>query len=170
MTPGTRPDDILIRELAQRWRDGRRIRRRLDGGGELHVERQLPFLVVHRGESDGSDDACGALITATASWLQAPGERRHHRRVRTLVSRWARDMGATFGAALVVEVWAGPATPPGGSEDDVDPSAPAFRVLAPRRGPSRPSSSSCWCCLPFSICASKKGTEISLNNVRMELT
>ncbi len=129
-------DDAFLADVSARLRAGNRVRRALDEGGRLHVERQLPFLVVHRRIADREAPGTEALVTATASWMQASGERRHHRRLKALVTSWADVMAEAFGSTILLEIWSGPVEANADEEPPDDLAAPAFRILAPRRGPS----------------------------------
>lgn len=132
----SRSSAAWLAEVRQRLEANRRLDRPLDDGGRLHVERQLPFLVVHRRPADRPDPGTDQLVRSTASWLVASGERRGHRRLKSVVGTWAEVMGEAFGATLVLEIWSGPALAPGEDEATLDADTPAFQILAPRRGPS----------------------------------
>jgi len=104
-------------EIAAAYRRGESVRRALPGGGELVLERPLPFLVVHRDVTGGRDQATPRLARVEAAhllWTAASGEDAElHELVRTLVEAGVER----HGSFLVLELWRG--------------NGRAFRVRAP---------------------------------------
>jgi uncharacterized protein (TIGR02421 family) len=84
---------------------GEGVRRRLPGGGRIHLDRPLPFLAVHRIPPGGADAETRGLVTAEPAYLIAPGEPERQPEVAELVLALANAMRAEFGAFLVVEIW-----------------------------------------------------------------
>ncbi len=82
------------------------VRRTLPGGGRLHVDRQLPFLLVYRRPDDRDDAGTENLVKSAASYLIAPWSPDHRAGLRALVRDVITTLEAQFGAFLVVEVWA----------------------------------------------------------------
>lgn len=110
-----------IAEIVERLEADRPVRRAMPEWGRLHVDRQLPFLVVYRRPADGSDPGTDRLVVGFASYLQA-STGSDPRDVAALVEAVARVMTRAFGAFLLVEIWAGedgPSQPVG---------QPAYRV------------------------------------------
>jgi hypothetical protein len=133
--PGTRRpaptliETTFVEKACARLQDGKPLRRRLPEWGRIHIDRQLPFIVVYRLPSDRSDMHTDGLATGEASYLLAPGDRRHFPGVSLLVREVARSLRDAFGAFLILEVWAGSDEE---ASSDLAPLAPAFRVLRPR--------------------------------------
>ncbi|MBA3460653.1 MAG: hypothetical protein H0T46_11860, partial [Deltaproteobacteria bacterium] len=61
----------LIRVARERLAVGKPIRRTLEDGGRLHIDRPLPFLCVYRAP-DGPDLGTADLVRTQASYLIAP--------------------------------------------------------------------------------------------------
>ncbi|MBA2671096.1 MAG: DUF1704 domain-containing protein, partial [Gemmatimonadetes bacterium] len=90
----------------------------LSAGGVLHLDRGLPFLIVHREASDRPDDGTARLVATEAAYLMGrPGEERE---VADLVRQIADSGSAAYGAFLVLELWSSP-----------DPDSRRFTVRAP---------------------------------------
>ncbi len=114
--------DAMLDRLAS----GHAVRHSMPVWGRLHVERELPFLVVYRRPAAGVDPGTDRLVLGVASFLQASAAPGRQRETSQLVERIARHMTAVFGAFLVVEVWAGEGGTPHGEAP-----APAFTVIRP---------------------------------------
>jgi len=104
-----------------------RLRRTLPVWGRLHIDRQVPYLVVYRRPSR-PDEGTSHLATGHASYLAAATDRSLRRDVRALAAAAAEALSEAFGACLVVELWSMPAGP------DLIVQPPHFRVVA-GRGP-----------------------------------
>lgn len=126
-----------IEEICDRLRRNVPIRRTLPDGGRLHVDRQLPFLILYRPPSDTPDAGTARFVKGEASYLIAPRHRRHRKQVSALLVAVAATMTEVFGGFLVLELWAGPHnTDP---ENAPTPEAPGFRIVTPRRDVDLPS-------------------------------
>lgn len=104
------------------------IRQRLPENGLLIIDRQLPFLFVYRKPSTKADGGTGRLIRSEASYLVAPGDRRHHKWVAALVRSVAETVAEALGAFLVIEIWSSDNGP---AEVDAE-WAPGFRIFTSR--------------------------------------
>lgn len=93
--------DAVCARLAQ----NQRVRRRLPGGGRIRVDRQLPFLCLHRGRV-GEDAIANELVTTQASYLFAPVDAEHHAGLRYLCTAISSAMREHYGMFLLVEIWA----------------------------------------------------------------
>ena len=128
----------LIKEISDRLERNLPIRRSLPDGGRLHIDRQLPFLIVYRPPEAGHDLGTDRFAKGEASYLIAPRHRKHRTQVADLVATVADAMTAVFGGFLVVEIWAGPdrdtAAMPNGALR-----APGFKVVVARREAGSPS-------------------------------
>lgn len=119
--------DQAIQAIVERLVQGNRVRRSMPGWGRLHIDRQLPFLIVYRRPKAGTDPGTSLLVTGEASYLTATGDRKHHTSLASLVRAIAGNVGGLFGAFLVIEVWAGADSEMTNSHDDF---RPGFRILA----------------------------------------
>lgn len=104
-----------IEKIVSRLDAGQAVRRSLPVWGRLHVDRQLPFLVVYRRPLAGSDNGTDRLVLGGASFMQASVGPGRQRETSLLVEALATRMSEVFGAFLIVEVWSatGGETPPG---------------------------------------------------------
>ena len=129
--------DRLITVVTDRLKAGKAVRRALPGSGRVAVDRQLPFLVVYRQPVRAIDESTERFATSEASYLVAPGQRKHQPGVTRLVSAIARAMVQEFGSFLVLEIWSGSPV-----VSDIPLSTadlrPRFRFVA-QRGASRDS-------------------------------
>lgn len=127
---GERIDAAFIGAVCERLAAGKRVRRRLPGGGRLHIDRQLPFLCVHRDPAESVVRDTAGLITGEAAFLIAPRAQALHADLQQLVAAIADVMSTAFGAFLLIELWAGrggadPLSPP----KSASVRRPTFRVL-----------------------------------------
>jgi uncharacterized protein (TIGR02421 family) len=121
-TPPDRISDELIATICDRLKRNQRVRRFLPGGGNIHLERKLPFLCVFRKRTDGSDPETGSLISGQSAHLIGPGDEEHQPALRALLGRVTTLLEEEFGAFLLLEVW---------TAESFRPEAPAFTILAP---------------------------------------
>ncbi len=113
----------LIDSARQRLKAGKRVDRKLPRGGRLHIDRQLPFLIVYRRPVDREDPEADLLVRGEASYLIASGDRKQHSGVSALIEGIAQVLSECFGAFLLIELWtASAAEATGGYE-------PRFRVV-----------------------------------------
>lgn len=108
------------------------MRRGLPLGGRLHIDRQLPFLIVYRQPPDRPDFGTDRLVVGEAAYLIASGTRRLRPSLLQLVSGVVETQRKAFGAFLVIEIWAAPdqQQEPG----DTLPPRPGFRIVTDRAG------------------------------------
>lgn len=121
--------DQLIGEITDRLAKGQRVRRTLPPGGRIHIDRQLPFLMVYRPPRAGLDPGVAGLITGEASYLVAPARTRAQSWTGRLVDRVATVLSTAFGGILILEVWEA-------DEEVVDPPEArkaSFRVITDNR-------------------------------------
>jgi len=97
-----------LEAIVARLGANRPVRRAMPGWGRLHVDRQLPFLVVYRRPSDRDDAGTERLALGVAGYLLADGTPKRLQTVNELVEATARVMREAFGAFLIIEVWAAP--------------------------------------------------------------
>ena len=84
--------DSLIAQVAFRVAANKPVRRTLPEGGRIHIDRQLPFLVVYRPPSDRPDPGMGRFVKGEASYLIAPRDRKHQRKVAALVEALSAEL------------------------------------------------------------------------------
>jgi uncharacterized protein (TIGR02421 family) len=122
----------LIAGIRRRLANGQPVRRTLPEGGRVHIDRQLPFLVVYRQPTDRNDAGTARFVRGEASYLSVPAGRKYRRQTEALATAIATEMVRVFGSFLIIEVWSGP-----DSDAGVAPSgearSPGFRVIVPRR-------------------------------------
>lgn len=125
----------LIRTVCERLKAGKRVRRALPAHGRLHIDRQLPFLCLYRWPARGADgepiidNGTVQLVLGEASYLLAPGDEHLETSLSALVAGVVETLSATFGAFLLVEIWAA-------REKKADSGArapqPLFRLVTPQ--------------------------------------
>lgn len=128
----------LIEQVTDRLDRNLAIRRTLPDGGRLHIDRQLPFLIVYRPPDDREDIGTARMVKGEASYLLAPKHPKHRKQTAALIAAIADSMAAAFGGFLIVEIWAGPNGEADGTPDGA-PRPPAFNVVVARRDAAVPS-------------------------------
>ncbi len=124
--------ESLIQTICERLAGDERVRRSLPEKGRLHIDRQLPFLIVYRRREN--DLGTDRLVTGEAAYLIAPGGSQHRDGVAALVQGAAKAMSKEFGAYLILEIWAG--DDEGAASDAAKPSVPpVFRIIVPESAP-----------------------------------
>lgn len=118
-----------ITSIVSRLMEGKRVRRTIPGWGRLHIDRQLPFLVVYRRPRGDRDPGTSRLVTGEAAYLTATGNRQLHASLAALVREIASNVGGLFGAFLVVEVWSSEDRPANGTHEEY---RPRFRLVTDR--------------------------------------
>ena len=127
-----RISEAFVASACRRLREGKPLRRRISPWGRVHVDRSLPFLVVHRRPANRDDPGTDRLAVGEASYLIASGERRSQDGLRALVEGIADTLAQSFGAFLIIELWSAPRAE--GPAEDV-PRRPGFRIVRPKRSP-----------------------------------
>jgi uncharacterized protein (TIGR02421 family) len=122
--------DRFVESVCERLASGKPLRRRLPGWGRIHVDRQLPFLCVFRRRPQDEGAGTEDLLMGEAAYLLASAERSLHAGVAALVERAIDALLPSFGAFLVVEIWA---SREGRTEVGATPSQPRFRIVRTRR-------------------------------------
>lgn len=129
-TRSERIEPQLIATIAERLRANKRVRRTLPGRGRLHIDRQLPFLIVYRRPTKRDDSGVDRLVLGEASYLAASMDRVMSASLRELVRAVTRTLGDVFGGFLIVEVWSAADVT---EEDAVAASrVPKLTIFAPR--------------------------------------
>lgn len=118
-----------IRLITERLKAGEPVRRTVPGLGRLHIDRQIPFLCVHRTPGKHSDKGTARLITGEAAHLSLTNPSPKRTAMRDLITATVDTLSEIFGAFLICEVWT---SPPDLDADINKRQAPAFRIHTPR--------------------------------------
>ena len=109
----------VIERICERLQRNQPVRRSFAGLGRLHIDRQLPFLCLHRAPPDRTDHGTERLVMAEASYLLVSGPRGSSAALAPLLRRVIEVLSGQFGGFLLLEVWStehplvGAAVPPG---------------------------------------------------------
>ncbi len=140
MTTKRKPalDAALLTAITERVEQGVHVRRILAPDGRVHIDRQLPFLVVYRPGPNESDSALRSLVASQPSYLIAPSDAASRPFVHKLVERIASIQSEIFGGFLLIEIWV-KSDPPDATTvaDDVRPD---FEVAIPRQFADAPTT------------------------------
>ena len=129
LAPSSVISDPVIAAIVKRLEAGKPVRRKLPSGGYLHLDRQVPFLLVYRRPAGETTRVTEQLLRGEASYLIIDGRRRLNKSTVTLVSSIAESLAESFGAFLIVEIW---------SDETAEFACiapefrPAFRILTQR--------------------------------------
>ena len=119
--------DSIAQAVCLRLAKNQRSRRNLPGDGRLRIDRQLPFLCVHRSPPGEDDLGTRQLVTTEAAYLFASGDEQYLAGIEALCRQIQEAMHEHFGAFLLIEVWA--------QEKLAAPGSPllkpAFRISSP---------------------------------------
>jgi uncharacterized protein (TIGR02421 family) len=129
LVPPARVSDPMIAAIIKRLETGRSVRRMLPSVGYLHLDRQVPFLLVYRRPLREVSGATAQLLRGEASYLIVDGMRRLNKSTVTLVSSIAESLARSFGAFLIVEIWSDETEEFAGITPEF---CPAFRILTQR--------------------------------------
>lgn len=129
--------DPFIEQVRKRLSEGKGVRRRLPGGGRLHMDRRLPFLVVYRERDAKQVGRSAQLVVGEAAYLMAPGSRSFQKPLQKLVATIAEVMNETFGAFLLLEIWTAREGEPKSAHSSADepPTEPTFRIVTAALSP-----------------------------------
>jgi uncharacterized protein (TIGR02421 family) len=119
----------FIKSVCTRLAENKRVRRSLPGWGRLHIDRQLPFLVVYRRPPRQRDPGTERLVLGEASYLRALGTKQHKAGLSKLINNIVQTQVAEFGAFLIIEIWAAPNHRTQTEINPIDPQ-PGFRIWA----------------------------------------
>jgi uncharacterized protein (TIGR02421 family) len=126
--------DNLIETVRERLQANKRVRRTLPGNGRVHIDRQLPFLVLYRTPS--VDAGTDSLIKSHPAYLIAPANRALRPSLKRLVQAIVSTLAAEFGQFLLVEIWTAPVDDTITEVESVPP--PAFRICTARKTSAMP--------------------------------
>jgi uncharacterized protein (TIGR02421 family) len=121
--------DGFVANACQRLKEGKALRRQLAPWGRVHIDRQLPFVVVYRRPAGREDPDTYRLVLGEASYVLASGDRGSYDGVVSLIEGIARTLSESFGAFLIIELWSAEA--PAASPEA--PWLPGFRIIRQKR-------------------------------------
>lgn len=130
LTPSTEISEAMISAIIKRLETGDSVHRQLPFGGHLHIDRQMPFLLVYRQKAKTPYPTTAKLLRGESSYLVVDGKRKHSKSVELLVSAIAESLAKSFGAFLLIEIW------PEQSDEfrAIEPEfRPAFRILSQKK-------------------------------------
>lgn len=118
----------LAESVCERLAKNKRIYRNLPGNGRLRIDRQLPFLLVHRVPPGREDPGTARLVTTEAAFVYCECAAVDQDSFRNLCHRIQSVLLEHFGKFLMIEVWS---TPPdkGNSEVSNDQLKPEFDIV-----------------------------------------
>lgn len=99
-----------------------------DALGELFIDRLQPCLCVYRQPADRDDPGTRQLVGGQAAYVVGTAGGRSGKTISALVAALVDLTRATYGAALVLEIWS---APPGSVETE------RFRIVTERQGVAR---------------------------------
>jgi len=117
----------LLDEIRQKLTADEPIRYKLPEGGRIHIDRKLPFLIVHRSSIDSHDVGTRNLLLGEAAYLQTSASADLQLHIKELVSMIAKTQAQHYGAFLLIEVWS-KALP---QEQKARLPRPGFHIIAP---------------------------------------
>jgi uncharacterized protein (TIGR02421 family) len=123
----------VVSAVIERLNAGRRVRRTIAGGGRLHVDRPLPFLVVYRSPADREDGGTRRLILGQPSYLALPADAQEEA-LQSFVYSIVEPLSRSAGAFLIVEVWSSAESEAESAEvplADLYDRGPRIRVVTP---------------------------------------
>ncbi|MDH3680627.1 MAG: DUF1704 domain-containing protein [Acidimicrobiia bacterium] len=124
----------LLDTILDRVQRGVQLRRRLPPNGRIHIDRQLPFLVLYRPLVQGAEPSLRRLVSSEASYLLAPSDPAMATFVQDLVRRVAEIEAEVFGGFLLIEFWESTA-----ESNDHETGQPAFDVVVNKDLAATPS-------------------------------
>lgn len=117
-----------IGRLRRQLRSGERVHEHPRKNFELHIDRRLPFICVHRRPGYEADPGTASLLNGQAAYLQTSGDPAYRRETAEIADAVAEAQSESFGSFLLFELWSGDAD----TVLEVQSPAPAFRVCAAR--------------------------------------
>jgi len=122
-------DDAFVGAIQRRLEEDKQVRRTLPDKGRLHIDRPLPFLLVHRRPQRGPDRGTDRLVTTEASYLIVSGARKRSEEATRLLQGVVQTLALQHGACLVLNLWSDDAA--WDSDPTVGVGAPGFRLFPP---------------------------------------
>lgn len=95
-----------IESVVARLEAGKPVRRALPSWGRVHIDRQLPYVLVYRRPADREDAGTERLAVGVASYVLSSSTTTRIRETTQLLGDIASLMSGTFGGFLIIELWA----------------------------------------------------------------
>lgn len=105
LAPSEQIRDPMIAAIIKRLETGKSVKRTLPSGGYLHLDRQVPFMLVFRRPAKQPFSTTKQLLRGEASYIILDGRRQFNKSNAALVSAIAESLAASFGAFLLIEIW-----------------------------------------------------------------
>ncbi|MDH3729280.1 MAG: DUF1704 domain-containing protein, partial [Myxococcales bacterium] len=137
VTPATSGDarlEKLLETILERVERGTQLRRRLPPNGRIHIDRQLPFLIMYRPGPAGADPSLRRLVSSQAAYALGPADPTKGSFVQRLVREVAEIQAGLFGGFLLIEVWEAAAV-----VDAANTARPTFEVTVSKSLAETPS-------------------------------
>lgn len=103
--PDLEPSATMLDLISDRVEQGLQVRRALPPDGRVHIDRQLPFLIVYRPPAGQSDPALRSLVASQASYVIAPSDHKWRAFTAELIERIVKTQSQIFGGFLLIELW-----------------------------------------------------------------
>ena len=87
--------------------EGNSIHQKLSGGGQLHVDRPLPFLCLYRFNKDIPDVGTERFVLGESVFCVLNDAEKYQTNNRQLIQSYISQQIEEFGAFLILELWAG---------------------------------------------------------------
>lgn len=123
--------DAEIEYIRERLARGKAVRQSFGGDGMIHIDRQLPFMLLYRRPEARADEGTSSLVRGEASYLIASDSQAARPGLAKLVRTVIETLGSRNDAFLVIEIWAAHVEG-GGIEGDGENrlARAAFRIMA----------------------------------------
>ncbi len=95
----------LLKEITGAIDANKPVRKKLPGGGRLHIDRQLPFLCVFRRRGGDGVDAAERLLLGSPSYLLVDGDPRYSDQLNSLLTAILKTLGKYFDRFCLLELW-----------------------------------------------------------------
>lgn len=118
--------DPMIAAIIKRLEIGKPVKRHLPSGAYLHLDRQVPFLLIYRRPVKDDYYKTEQLLKGETSYLILDGRRRFTKSNTALIAAISTSLAESFGAFLLIEIWADTSE---GAEKLVPNFRPAFHVF-----------------------------------------
>lgn len=118
----------LLAEIKHNLEANELIRYQLPEESRLHIDRQLPFLIVHRRYVERSDIGTRRLLLGEAAYLLTSASLRLQSSIKELVYMIAQSQAQHYGAFLVIELWSKDRQ---AQETGEAQTGPGFKIIAP---------------------------------------
>lgn len=99
------PTTLSPAELRSRLLEQGQIRLKFSDGGQLSLDRRLPFLCLYRRPVDAPDAGTEKLLLGEAAYFLASAAEAQQPELSTLVQSIIELMSGEFGAFLLLEIW-----------------------------------------------------------------